>query len=205
MYSTPGISQTSFSIGRVARSSTSLAPNPGMETSTSTIGTMICGSSSRGSTRTAASPNSTEVTITSGVELREQLTGLHRLAGCNQHAFQASAHLGFKSGVQLGAHGADYLLGGDMAYGFDGLDSDPRGRQILVASRLGLLLTAGLPQRGLRQQKGGYFAAECSNHTPASNHNSLCALGSGRFLLVAARPAHAKFPQDDFQRTELRE
>src|SRR5881394_3758216 len=69
MYSTPGISQSSFSIGRVARSSTSLAPNPGMETSTSTIGTLICGSSSRGSTSTAASPNSTEVTITSGVSL----------------------------------------------------------------------------------------------------------------------------------------
>src|SRR6266545_5271070 len=100
-----------------------------------------------------------------GVELREQLTGLHLLAGCNQHAFQASAHLGFKSGVQLGAHGADYLLGGDMAYGFDRLDSDPRGRQILVASRLGLLLTAGLPKRGLRQQECGYVAAECSIHT----------------------------------------
>src|SRR6266540_1739504 len=69
MYSTPEISQSSFSIGRVARSSTSLALNPGMDTSTSTIGTLICGSSSRGSISTAASPSSTEVTMTSGVSL----------------------------------------------------------------------------------------------------------------------------------------
>ena len=41
MYSTPGISQRSFSIGRVARSSTSLALKPGIETITSTMGTLI--------------------------------------------------------------------------------------------------------------------------------------------------------------------
>ena len=55
MYSTPGISQSSFSIGRVTRSSTSLALAPGMATITSIIGTLICGSSSRGSRMIAAS------------------------------------------------------------------------------------------------------------------------------------------------------
>src|SRR5574340_69190 len=44
MYSTRGISHNSFSIGRVARSSTSLALKPGIETSTSIIGTLIWGS-----------------------------------------------------------------------------------------------------------------------------------------------------------------
>ena len=66
MYSTPGISQSSFSIGRVARSSTSFAWKPGMDTSTSTIGTLICGSSSRGSMTTANTPsNSDAMTINS--------------------------------------------------------------------------------------------------------------------------------------------
>ena len=69
MYSTPGISQTNFSIGRVARSSISFAPEPGMETRTSTMGTLICGSSSRGSRMTAASPSNTEVMTTNGVSL----------------------------------------------------------------------------------------------------------------------------------------
>src|SRR5579885_1939561 len=45
-YFTPGIPQTSFSIGVVTRSSTSLALAPGIVTKTSIIGTTICGSSS---------------------------------------------------------------------------------------------------------------------------------------------------------------
>ena len=49
MYSTPGISHSSFSMGLVTRSSTSCAEAPGICTKTSIIGTMICGSSSRGS------------------------------------------------------------------------------------------------------------------------------------------------------------
>src|ERR1043166_1351722 len=69
MYSTPGISQISFSIGRVARSSTSRALKPGMETSTSTMGTWIWGSSSRGSSQTAARPNNTEARTIKGVSL----------------------------------------------------------------------------------------------------------------------------------------
>ena len=69
MYSTPGISQSSFSIGRVARSSTSLALKPGMETSTSIIGTLICGSSSRGRSNVAAAPSRIEVMTSSGVSL----------------------------------------------------------------------------------------------------------------------------------------
>ena len=69
MYSTPGISQSSFSIGRVTRSSISFEPVPVMETSTSIIGTLICGSSSRGRSATAATPSSTDVTMISGVSL----------------------------------------------------------------------------------------------------------------------------------------
>ncbi len=69
MYSTLGISQSSFSIGRVARSSTSLALKPGMATSTSIIGTLICGSSSRGSSNVAAAPRRIEVMTSSGVSL----------------------------------------------------------------------------------------------------------------------------------------
>ena len=54
-------------MGRVARSSTSLALKPGMETSTSIIGTLICGSSSRGRSRVAAAPRRIEVMTSSGV------------------------------------------------------------------------------------------------------------------------------------------
>src|ERR1035438_10520217 len=56
MYSTPGISKSSFSMGLVTRSSTSCAEAPGICTNTSIIGTMICGSSSRGSFHTAKAP-----------------------------------------------------------------------------------------------------------------------------------------------------
>src|ERR1017187_6485996 len=69
MYSTFGISQSSFSIGRVARSSTSRALRAGIETSTSTIGTLICGSSSRGRSNVAAAPSRIEVMTSSGVSL----------------------------------------------------------------------------------------------------------------------------------------
>ena len=69
MYSTPGISHSSFSIGLVTRSSTSRADAPGICTKTSTIGTMICGSSSRGSFHTAKAPSSREPAITRGVSL----------------------------------------------------------------------------------------------------------------------------------------
>jgi hypothetical protein len=47
----------------------SLALEPGMETITSTIGTLICGSSSRGSSTTAAAPSKTDAMTTSGVSL----------------------------------------------------------------------------------------------------------------------------------------
>ena len=40
-----------------------------MATMTSIIGTLICGSSSRGSKTTAAAPSSTEATMISGVSL----------------------------------------------------------------------------------------------------------------------------------------
>ena len=69
MYSTPAISHSSFSIGRVARSSISFAVDPGIDTMTSTIGTLICGSSSRGSSTIAAAPSSTEAMMISGVSL----------------------------------------------------------------------------------------------------------------------------------------
>ena len=69
MYSTPGISQSSFSIGLVTRSSTSCAEAPGICTNTSIMGTMICGSSSRGSFHTAKAPISSAAQINSGVSL----------------------------------------------------------------------------------------------------------------------------------------
>src|SRR6185369_4240980 len=69
MYSTSGISHSNFSIGRMARSSTSLALEPGIESSTSIIGTLICGSSSRGNRMIAAAPSSTEVMVIKGVSL----------------------------------------------------------------------------------------------------------------------------------------
>ena len=69
MYSTPEISQSNFSIGRVARSSTSFALKPGIATITSIIGTLIWGSSSRGNITTANAPSSTDATTISGVSL----------------------------------------------------------------------------------------------------------------------------------------
>ncbi len=67
MYSTPAISQSSFSMGRVTRSSISRASAPGIDTSTSIMGTLICGSSSRGNSQTAPNPNSTDATMIRGV------------------------------------------------------------------------------------------------------------------------------------------
>ena len=69
MYSTPGISQSSFSMGLVTRSSTSLAEAPGIWTKMSIMGTMICGSSSRGSRSTAPIPRRMEAATISGVSL----------------------------------------------------------------------------------------------------------------------------------------
>ena len=68
-YSTPGISQRNFSIGRVTRFSTSAAEAPGMPTKMSIIGTLICGSSSRGSMRTEKRPSSSEAATAMGVSL----------------------------------------------------------------------------------------------------------------------------------------
>ncbi len=66
-YSTPGISQSSFSRGLVTRCSTSLADAPGICTKTSIIGTVIWGSSSRGSRSTARTPSMMEAPTIRGV------------------------------------------------------------------------------------------------------------------------------------------
>ena len=80
MYSTPGSSHNNFSIGRVARSSTSLALEPGMATITSTIGTLICGSSSRGNNTMAAVPNKMAAMMSSGVSLESMKAAATRPA-----------------------------------------------------------------------------------------------------------------------------
>src|SRR5688572_28616520 len=54
-------------MGLVTRSSTSRGDAPGIYTKTSTIGTMIWGSSSRGNFQTANTPSKTEPAITRGV------------------------------------------------------------------------------------------------------------------------------------------
>ena len=54
-------------MGRVTRFSTSAAEAPGRATITSIIGTLICGSSSRGSIRIAKRPSSREATTIIGV------------------------------------------------------------------------------------------------------------------------------------------
>src|SRR5208337_210406 len=64
---TSGISCSRRSIGIVTRCSTSCADAPGMLTNTSSIGTTICGSSSRGVCQMLKSPNNNAATITSGV------------------------------------------------------------------------------------------------------------------------------------------
>ena len=56
-------------MGLVTRSSTSRAEAPGISTKTSIMGTMICGSSSRGSLTTAKTPRRIEATTKSGVSL----------------------------------------------------------------------------------------------------------------------------------------
>gem|GEM_PF-6314689 len=66
-YSTPGISHSSFSMGRVTRSSISRGPDPGIDTITSIMGTRICGSSSRGNSATAPKPSNTDAIRSSGV------------------------------------------------------------------------------------------------------------------------------------------
>ena len=83
MYSTPGISQSNFSIGLVTRSSTSLADMPGACTKTSIIGTMICGSSSRGSNTTAPAPSRTAATTISGVSFESMKKRTMRAAKPN--------------------------------------------------------------------------------------------------------------------------
>ena len=81
MYSTPGISHSSFSIGLVTRCSTSCADAPGICTKTSIMGTMICGSSSRGSFQTAKAPISSDAAIISGVSLEPIQAWANRPAG----------------------------------------------------------------------------------------------------------------------------
>jgi len=54
-------------MGRVTRFSTSAAEAPAMATVTSIIGTLICGSSSRGSRSTANTPSRIEAMIAIGV------------------------------------------------------------------------------------------------------------------------------------------
>ena len=54
-------------MGRVTRCSTSAGVAPGISTNTSTIGTMICGSSSRGSATTASAPSAIAARMKSGV------------------------------------------------------------------------------------------------------------------------------------------
>ena len=54
-------------MGRVTRCSMSAGVAPGIWTKTSTIGTTICGSSSRGSATTASAPRATDATMMSGV------------------------------------------------------------------------------------------------------------------------------------------
>ncbi len=81
MYSTPGISHSSFSMGLVTRSSTSRAEAPGIWTMMSIMGTMICGSSSRGSFQTAKAPTSRAAAIRSGVSLDEIHAWAKRPAG----------------------------------------------------------------------------------------------------------------------------
>ena len=70
MYSTPGISHNSFSIGLVTRSSTSRADEPGIATITSIMGTMICGSSSRGGPPNRKQPDQQRRTEKQRCELR---------------------------------------------------------------------------------------------------------------------------------------
>ena len=54
-------------MGLVTRCSTSADVAPGISTRTSTIGTMICGSSSRGSATMANAPSASEAPMKSGV------------------------------------------------------------------------------------------------------------------------------------------
>jgi len=68
-------------MGLVTRSSTSLADAPGIWTKTSIIGTMICGSSSRGSRSTAPMPSKTAAAMMSGVSLELMNACARRPAG----------------------------------------------------------------------------------------------------------------------------
>src|SRR5688500_9508316 len=68
-YSTPLISEILRSNGLVNCSSTTFAEAPGKGNQTSAIGTIICGSSSRGVTRTANRPSNNAPMINNGVSL----------------------------------------------------------------------------------------------------------------------------------------
>jgi hypothetical protein len=67
-------------MGRVTRFSTSAAETPGMATSTSTMGTLICGSSSRGSRSTAKRPSRIEAMIAIGVSFESMKYAARRPA-----------------------------------------------------------------------------------------------------------------------------
>src|ERR1039458_9234309 len=66
-YSTPGTSRSRRSMGTVARCCTSAAEAPGICTNTSSMGTTIWGSSSRGVIRIAKAPASSAPAMNSGV------------------------------------------------------------------------------------------------------------------------------------------
>src|ERR1017187_1665052 len=140
MYSTPGISQSSFSIGRVARSSTSFTWNPGMDTSTSTIGTLICGSSSRGSITTANTPSRRDAMTMSSVSLElmndcgSGNANCARRANGNGHAAELPGTQTRRAGqIQFYQIGAAVRIGGrrhfsNRAFNFTGDGGDANGK-----------------------------------------------------------------------------
>src|SRR3990172_11100937 len=96
MYSTPGISLSSRSMGWVTLCSTSSADAPGISTKTSNIGTTIWGSSSRGSCHRVSRPSRMAPARNSGVSLESMKAWATRpampscpsfIGHCHQHVF----------------------------------------------------------------------------------------------------------------------
>ena len=121
-------------MGATIRFSTSAGSAPGQATMTSTIGTRICGSSSRGVARRARAPRPREAAMKSGVSLLSRKAWATRPANPTRHVYRVS-FTGAPS-TRPGGIEDDALAG---------LDAGPDLDRVAVAGAGGHPAQAGLP------------------------------------------------------------
>ncbi len=144
----------------MTRRSTSAAVAPGIVTSTSTTGTLICGSSSRGKITAAPSASSTESTMRSGVSF--ELTNAFAIRPASPSDGHADVELGLQRamGERRIARSEDLVAPElDAELGLEGVADIDLGQN---AEPLGLECVHDLRERCLVARGQGLL--ECGDH-----------------------------------------